>query len=148
MENERFQDLVLEHLAKLTQEITELKTGQEELRKGQEELRISQGELRKGQEELRISQEELRKGQEELEIVQTELRTSIKELRAGMEELKIRQERVETKLDLVYNHTAQLREDFTVFQASVNADIQYLKYKQAQNEEEIFKIKSYLKMAK
>ena len=31
MENEKFQDLVLEHLAKLTQDVTELKTGQDRI---------------------------------------------------------------------------------------------------------------------
>jgi hypothetical protein len=31
MENEKFQDLVLNHLARLTQEITELKSGQQKI---------------------------------------------------------------------------------------------------------------------
>lgn len=35
MENEKFQDPAFEHLAKLTQEITELKTGQTEIQNGQ-----------------------------------------------------------------------------------------------------------------
>ena len=95
----KFQDLVLEHLAKLTQEITELKIGQGELK-------------------------------------------------TGLEELKIRQERFESKLDLVHNHTAKISEDFTIFQTSLGDDIKYLKYKQAQNEEDLFKLKSYLKMTK
>jgi pullulanase/glycogen debranching enzyme len=59
MENEKFQDLVLEHLAKLTQDIIELKTGQKELETGQKELKTGQIELRKDVEELKGGQHRL-----------------------------------------------------------------------------------------
>lgn len=127
MENEKFQELVLEHLAKLTQDITELKIGQQNLEKGQKELQT-------GQEELRNNQ---------------------KEFQAGLEDLRNNQKEMQIKLDLVYNHTAKLTENLTNFQAETNQkldllsdDMKYLKYKEAQNEEDLFKVKAYLKMTK
>jgi predicted nuclease with TOPRIM domain len=102
MENEKFQEIVLEHLAKLTQEVTELKTGQQRL--------------------------------------------------------EDRQDRMETKLDRVYENTARLTEEVTVLkngQAGMEAkldtiseDMKFLKYKEFENEAELFKVKSYLKITK
>ena len=45
MENEKFQDLVLGHLAKLTQDVTELKTGQQEIRQDVSELKTGQDRI-------------------------------------------------------------------------------------------------------
>ena len=82
--NEKFQEIVLEHLARLTQEVTELKTGQQRL--------------------------------------------------------EDRQDRMEAKLDRVYENTAQLTEEVTVLkngQAGMEAkldtiseDVKFLKYKE------------------
>jgi hypothetical protein len=44
MENDKFQDLVLNHLAKLTQEITELKSNVDEVRQSQVRTENDQGE--------------------------------------------------------------------------------------------------------
>jgi chromosome segregation ATPase len=156
METEKFQDLVLEHLARLTQETTELKTGQnelkgsvEELRAGQNELKGSVEELRAGQNELKGSVEELRAGQNELKGNVEELRAGLQKLETGQQELKVGQERIESKLDVVHNHTAKLTEDLTVTNQKLDAwndDVKYLKYKEAQNEADLFKVKSYLKI--
>ncbi|QUH26142.1 hypothetical protein [Serpentinicella alkaliphila] len=61
------------------------------------------------------------------------------------------QTRIEKKLDVIYDHTA----DLTEFRASTNGylseiskDVGFIKHKLHQNEEEIFDIKTYIKLAK
>ena len=61
------------------------------------------------------------------------------------------QSRIEKKLDIINDHTA----DLTEFRASTNGylseiskDVSFIKNKLHQNEEEIFDIKTYIKLAK
>jgi len=46
LDSKKFQQLMLEHMAKITQELSDLKGGQDELRHGHNELRQGHDELR------------------------------------------------------------------------------------------------------
>lgn len=82
----------------------------------------------------------------------------LKTLKEGQEELKISQEelksgqgRIEKKLDAVYEHTAKITEDITQVNMKVDTmvdDIEYLKHKEHQTEEDLFKLKKNLKIIK
>ena len=149
MENEKFQDLVLEHLAKLTQDVTELKTGQQRLEDGQKELKDHLQKLEDSQQRLEASQQELGANLQRLETNQQKLEANLQRLEVGQQELIARQDRLEARLDLIENHVAKLTEELTIINQKLDAlsdDVKYLKYKVIQNEEEIFKVKAYLKM--
>lgn len=66
IENEKFQELVINHLAHLTQEITELKAGQAKLEVGQAKLEDGQTKLEVGQAQLNERMERIEQGQTQL----------------------------------------------------------------------------------
>lgn len=77
--------------------------------------------------------------------------TELKALKEGQEELKLSQDRIEKKLDAVYDHTTKITEDITEVNmkiAKMSDDIDYLKYKEHQTEEDLFKLKKNLKIIK
>lgn len=86
---------------RFTNELSEIRAGQEELRTGQAELRQSVEELLTGQGELRQSVEELRKGQEELRKGQEELRA---DLNAGLR-------RIERKIEILNDNLLTINAD-------------------------------------
>jgi uncharacterized coiled-coil DUF342 family protein len=98
-------DTLIAHIdrwgAKFSNELSELRQGQEEFRTGQTELRQSVDELRKGQDELRKGQDELRKGQDELRKGQEQLRT---DLNAGLR-------RVERKIEILNDNFLSIKAD-------------------------------------
>jgi uncharacterized coiled-coil DUF342 family protein len=63
-------------LIKCGEQMSDLRTGQHELRKGQEELYAITAELRAGQDELRATTAELRAGQEEIRETLEEFRSA------------------------------------------------------------------------
>lgn len=100
MENEKFQDLVLEHLARLTQEITEIK-------QGQQELKTDVTSLKEGQQEL---QAQVTKIETRLE---NEVIDKIKILfdarQADRETLERLERKVDVIADQVANHEVQIK---------------------------------------
>lgn len=105
MDNGKFQEVVLEQLGRITKDISELKTGQNEMRTDINGLQAGQESLRAGQEEMRADINELRTGQESL--------------RAGQEALHARQVVMEKtmhdKFGIVF--------DFIDYQRQVNKEI-------------------------
>ena len=85
--------------ARLTNEVSEISAGLQEVRGGQTELRQSVEELRGGQTELRQSVEELGKGQDELRKGQVELRA---DLNAGLR-------RVERKIEILNDNLLTIK---------------------------------------
>jgi chromosome segregation ATPase len=144
LETERFQQLVLETLANLTQEITELKTGQEHL-----SAQISKLDSRMDSLESRMDSLESRMGS--LESRMDRLESKVDKLEARVEKIEIRLDAIERKQEIVMEQTAGLLE----FQSEANLkfdrlidDVNYLKYKEAQNEADLFKLKSHLQIIK
>ena len=80
--------------ARFTNELSEIRAAQDDLRAGQAELKQSVEELRTGQAELRQSVEELRKGQEEL---RADLNTGLR--------------RVERKIEILNNNLLTINAD-------------------------------------
>jgi uncharacterized phage infection (PIP) family protein YhgE len=76
VENDKL-DLVIHHLVKLNQEITELKNGQIELTNGQNELRNTQNEFAKSQTEFSNTQNEFANSLNELRNGQNEIRNRL-----------------------------------------------------------------------
>lgn len=77
--------------------------------------------------------------------------TELKALKEGQEELKLSQDRIEKKLDAVYDHTEKITEDITEVNIKIDKmsdDIDYLKHKEHQTEEDLFKLKKNLKIIK
>ena len=93
---------------RFTNELSEIRTGQEGLRQSVEELRTGLEELRTGLEELRTGQEELRTGLEELRKGQEELRKGQEELRA---ELNSGLRRVERKIEILNDNFLTINAD-------------------------------------
>ncbi|WP_030510692.1 hypothetical protein [Microbispora rosea] len=75
-------------LIKCGEQMSDLRTGQHELRKGQEELLTITTDLRAGQEELRATTADLRAGQEELRATTADLRAGQEEMRETLEEFR------------------------------------------------------------
>ena len=94
--------------ARFTNELSEIRAAQDDLRAGQAELKQSVEELRTGQGGLRESVEELRTGQ-------AELRQSVEELRKGQEELRADLNtglrRVERKIEILNNNLLTINAD-------------------------------------
>jgi uncharacterized phage infection (PIP) family protein YhgE len=105
-------DTLIAHIdrwgAKFSNELSELRQGQEEFRTGQTELRQSVDELRKGQDELRKGQDELRKGQDELRKGQDELRKGQEQLRT---DLNAGLRRVERKIEILNDNFLSIKAD-------------------------------------
>lgn len=70
-------------LIKCGEQMSDLRTGQHELRKGQEELLTITTDLRAGQEELRATTADLRASQEEMRKGQEEMRETLEEFRSA-----------------------------------------------------------------
>ncbi|WP_432871120.1 hypothetical protein [Microbispora rosea] len=70
-------------LIKCGEQMSDLRTGQHQLRKGQEELLTITTDLRAGQEELRATTADLRAGQDELRKGQEEMRETLEEFRSA-----------------------------------------------------------------
>jgi chromosome segregation ATPase len=98
--------MVINHLVKLTQDLTEFKQEMTEFK----------------QEMIEFKQDTTgRLGNIESEI----------------KELKESQQRTEARLELVYNHTAQLTEDLTI----IKKETEFHNYKIGQNERDIYQLK-------
>ncbi|MFI7032571.1 hypothetical protein ACIBK1_27980 [Microbispora rosea] len=110
-------------LIKCGEQMSDLRTGQHELRKGQEELLTITTDLRAGQEELLTITTDLRAGQEELRATtadlragQEELRTTTADLRAGQEEMRETLEEFRSAFSVVLDEVRQQkawREEFS-----------------------------------
>ncbi len=135
MDQEQFQGIMLEQMARITQEITELRLGQDDLRKGQDDLRKGYGDLRKGQDDLRKGQDDLRKGygdlrkgQDDLCKVQDDLRKGQDDLRKGQDDLYRGQEKIAQRIVVIEKDMHDkfgVLFDFVDKQNHVNAEILY-----------------------
>lgn len=106
MERKEFEYLVLEHMAKITQELNELKSGYNELRQGQNELKQGQDELRQGQKELRqaVARIEQQHGEKLSALFDArEVQNNVNE------KILSTLERMEAKLDVLQLETAHIR---------------------------------------
>lgn len=77
------------------------------------------------------------------------IQESHKELKESNKELKEGQKRIEEKLNVVYEHTAKITEDITATNMKIDEvieDIDFLKHKEHQTEEDLFKLKKNLKI--
>lgn len=92
MEREDFADMVLEHMAKITQALSELKSGQNELRQGQKEL---------SQAVARIEQQHGEKLSALFDA--REVQNNVNE------KILVTLERMEAKLDVLQLETAHIR---------------------------------------
>ncbi len=86
-----------------------------------------------------------------LDIKVSNIEANFSTMEANFSTMETGQKRIEKKLDGIYDHTA----DLTEFKTSTNEniteirkDVGFIKHKLHQNEEEIFDIKSYIKLAK
>jgi chromosome segregation ATPase len=123
MENERFQELVLNHLATLTQEITELKGGQQRM-----ESRMENMESRMENMESRMENMESR-----------------------MKNIELKMGTLESKMDIANTQIAELIEfktDATKKLERLICDVEFVKHKEHLNEEELFILKSRLQVVK
>ncbi|HEY8463434.1 MAG TPA: hypothetical protein VIM29_05325 [Bacillota bacterium] len=115
MENEKFQDLVLNHLAKLTQDLTEFKL-------------------------------EMTEFKEEMSSFKRET------INKRFEQIDSRLDRLEQKQDNANQQLSQLLEFKTEATQKLDKllddDVDFLKYKEFQNEADIFKLKNQLKVIK
>jgi chromosome segregation ATPase len=151
LETERFQQLVLETLANLTQEITELKTGQEHLSAQISKLDSRMDSLDSRMDSLESRMDSLESRMGSLESRMDRLESKVDKLEARVEKIEIRLDAIERKQEIVMEQTAGLLE----FQSEANLkfdrlidDVNYLKYKEAQNEADLFKLKSHLQIIK
>ncbi|RKD26095.1 hypothetical protein SAMN02745883_02245 [Caminicella sporogenes DSM 14501] len=79
------------------------------------------------------------------------LKDNVDVLKTDTNNLKAGQERIEIKLDTVYVQTANLTEFKTETQTILNKvsnDLDFLTYKESQNEKELFNIKKNLQIVK
>jgi chromosome segregation ATPase len=98
-------DTLIAHIdrwgAKFSNELSELRQGQEEFRTGQTELRQSVDELRKGQDELRKGQEQLRTdlntGLRRVERKIEILNDNFLSIKADIRDLEVRMEKLESE---------------------------------------------------
>ena len=75
----------------------------------------------------------------------------LKALKEGQEELRLSQDRIEKKLEAVYEHTAKIAKDITETNMKIDEildDLEYLKYKEHKTDEDSFKLKKNLKIIK
>lgn len=109
MDNARFQEMVLEHLAHISQEITEIKLDVSGLKSDVSGLKTDVADLK----------------------------TDVADLKTGQEIIKVQvAELVEFRIE------AKQKLDQLV------DDVSYLKYKESQNEEDLYKLKKHLQIIK
>ena len=116
MDNEKFQTTVLEHMARMTQEITVLRQGMEELRKGQEEIRQDIKEIRQDIVEMRQDIAELQISQVRMENRLMEKINILFDARKIQEDVNkrifTRLDELEAKIDeRTWKHPYIIRED-------------------------------------
>lgn len=137
MENEKFQGLVLEHLARITQEVTELKNGQQRL-----ESRMDAVELRLDKIDSCLDKIDSR-----LDNVESRL----DKIESRLDNVESRLNTAEQNLGLIKEQTAILLEFRTEINAKVDKlteDVHFIKHKEHLNEEELFKLKAHLEIVK
>jgi uncharacterized phage infection (PIP) family protein YhgE len=116
MENEKFQEIVINHLAHLTQEITELKGGQAKLESGQAKLESGQAKLESGQVKLES-------GQAKLEAGQVRLNERMERIEQSQTQLTERMDRVEQSLARIENeHGAKINALFDAREAQFDVN--------------------------
>jgi chromosome segregation ATPase len=123
LENEKFQDLVLNHLARLTQEMTGVKTDINDLKSDVNDLKSDVSSLK----------------------------SDVKDLKESQQRMESQMDRLETKVDLVQTQTAELTEfktDTTEKLDRLIVDVEFIKHKEHLNEEELFKLKTNLQIVK
>lgn len=129
MENEKFQDLVLNHLAKLTQDLTEFKL---EMTEFKEEMSS-------------FKRETINKRFEQID-------SRFRQIESRFEQIDSRLDRLEQKQDNANQQLSQLLEFKTEATQKLDKllddDVDFLKYKEFQNEADIFKLKNQLKVIK
>ncbi len=131
----------------LPQILSELK----EMRELQQEMKTSQEEMRESQQEMRASQQEMKESQQEMQSsldVQKKTLISINNRLTSVEES---QTRMEKKLDLVYDQTANLTEfNTSVGQRldTLSDEVFFISHKESQNEKEVSTIKRHLQIIK
>ena len=106
-----------------TSQFTELHLAVTELRTGQNELRKTVDELRMGQDQLRTTVDELSKGQEELRKGQDELRKTVDELSKGQEELR---DDLHANLHLIAVKIQALNDSFLTGQVNMRNLVAYI----------------------
>jgi chromosome segregation ATPase len=130
LENEKFQDLVLNHLARLTQEMTGVKTDINDLKSDVSSLKSDVSSLKSDV---------------------SSLKSDVKDLKESQQRMESRMDRFETKVDLVQTQTAELTEfktDTTEKLDRLIVDVEFIKHKEHLNEEELFKLKTNLQIVK
>ncbi|MEV7807663.1 hypothetical protein AB0O28_32410 [Microbispora sp. NPDC088329] len=101
-------------LIKCGEQMSDLRTGQHELRKGQDELRTITADLRTGQDELRTITADLRTGQDELRTITAGLRTGQEELRAITDDLRTGQDELRKGQEEIRETLEEFRAAFAV----------------------------------
>jgi chromosome segregation ATPase len=130
LENEKFQDLVLNHLARLTQEMTGVKTDINDLKSDVNSLKSDVNSLKSDV---------------------NSLKSDVKDLKESQQRMESRMDRLESKVDLIQTQTAELTElktDTTGKLDQLIGDIEFIKHKEHLNEEELFKLKTNLQIVK
>lgn len=137
LENEKFQDLVLNHLARLTQEMTGVKTDINDLKSDVSSLKSDVSSLKSDVKDLKESQQRMESRMDRLE--------------SKVDNIESQMDRLETKVDLVQTQTAELTEFKTDTTEKLNrliGDVDFIKHKEHLNEEELFKLKTNLQIVK
>jgi archaellum component FlaC len=130
LENEKFQDLVLNHLARLTQEMTGVKTDINDLKSDINDLKSDVSDLKSDV---------------------SSLKSDVKDLKESQQRMESRMDRLETKVDLIQTQTTELTEFKTGTTNKLNrliGDVEFIKHKEHLNEEELFKLKTNLQIVK
>ncbi|MBS3976473.1 MAG: hypothetical protein KGZ75_07070 [Syntrophomonadaceae bacterium] len=144
MDNEKFQELVLQQLTSLTEGQARLLERQSTLEEGQARLLERQSSLEEGQARLLEKQSSLEEGQARL----FEKQSSLEEGQARLSEGQVR---IEKRLNAVYEQTAMLTEFRTETIAKlteISNTIDFLLHKGYLAEKEIFVLKKDISLAK
>jgi DNA repair ATPase RecN len=127
LENEKFQELVINHLVKLTQDLAEFK---QEMAEFKQETKGQFAQIDKRFEQIDKRFEQIDK---------------------RFDRIETRLDRLEQKQDIANVQIAELLEfktDVTQKLDNLLDDVKFLKYKESQHEEDIFYLKNHLQVIK
>jgi len=125
MENEKFQELVLEHMARLTQDITELKQNDIEVKRELQQVKESviriendHGAKINALFDAREVQLDFNRKQEEFNLNQLDFNRKLEEFNLNQLDFNRRQEefnlRIETKIDAIKEKVDALDQEFEI----------------------------------
>lgn len=95
--------------------------------------------------------QEMQSGMQHMQSDITDMKTEITGMKAEITDIKASQNRLEKKLDDVYNQTADLTEFRTEANTKldkISDDIEFLKHEEYQTKQDIFKLKKNLEVIK